>query len=117
MLFRSKPLSKIGHVNDVDRFLNPLAFYTGRLSMLAVTGLFAAVDRAGVAFVRRCYWIGNNPVLAVERVARRLPWVDPSHQTADGGEPSRLYLRTSIGGAILLTVLVLTIVLFVLVFL
>lgn len=112
-----KPLSKIGHVNDVDRFLNPLAFYTGRLSMLAVTGLFAAVDRAGVAFVRRCYWIGNNPVLAVERVARRLPWVDPSHQTADGGEPSRLYLRTSIGGAILLTVLVLTIVLFVLVFL
>ncbi|MFC6906089.1 Na(+)/H(+) antiporter subunit D [Halalkalicoccus tibetensis] len=128
-----KPLSKIGHVNDVDGVLNPMTFYTGRLSMLAVTETFAAVDRAGVALVRKCYWVGNNPVLAVGRVTSRLP-VDNGRRTTDGGspstserqpdggttgasDPSRLYLRATIGGTILLIVLVLTIVLFVLVFL
>ena len=133
-----KPLSKIGHVHDMDRLLNPLTFYTGRLSMLAVTETFAAVDRVGVSFVRKCYWIGNNPVLAVGRVARWLP-VDGDRRTTDGGsrsasdrrpdggagtigadadgDPSRLYLRATIGGTILMIVLVLTILLFVLVFL
>ncbi|KYH25888.1 F(420)H(2) dehydrogenase subunit L [Halalkalicoccus paucihalophilus] len=136
-----KPLSALGHVPDVDRILNPLVFYTGRVSMLAITGTFAAVDRGGVAFVRACYWVGNNPVLAVGRVTRRLPaWLVGEHSPADGGsrassdrrfdggespreptqtasEPSRLYLRTTIGGTIMLIVLALTVVLFVLVFL
>lgn len=136
-----KPLSALGHVPDVDRVLNPLVFYTGRVSVLAVTGTFAAVDRVGVAFVRGCYWIGNNPVLAVGRVTRRLPaWLVGERSHADGGsrtasdrrfdggeslrestptanEPSRLYLRATIGGTIMLIVLALTVMLFTLVFL
>ncbi|MCL7418026.1 MAG: Na(+)/H(+) antiporter subunit D, partial [Halalkalicoccus sp.] len=135
-----KPLSALGHVPDIDRVLNPLVFYTGRVSMLAITGTFAAVDRVAVSFVRSCYWVGNNPVLAVGRITRRLPaWlVGERHSSGgsrvssdrrfDGGEsleestptasePSRLYLRTTIGGTIMLIVLALTVVLFVLVFL
>ncbi|ADJ15779.1 Na(+)/H(+) antiporter subunit D [Halalkalicoccus jeotgali] len=135
-----KPLSALGHVHDVDRVLNPLVFYTGRVSVLAVTETFAAVDRAVVAVVRRCYWLANHPVLAVGRVTRRLPtWLVGDHSPANGGsrassdrrfdggtgvagtnadsESARLYLRTTIGGTIMLIVLALTIVLLVLVFL
>lgn len=109
-----KPLSKLGHVREMEAVLHPLVFYTGRVSMLAVTESFRAIDAAAVAFVRTCYWIGNNPVLAVDRIARRVPsWlVDTQHhRPADGGIPSRLSLRTTIGGTILLVVLVLTILL------
>ncbi len=138
-----KPLSALGHVDDVDRVLAPLVFYAGRLAVLAVTETFAAVDRAAVGFVRRCYWLGDNPVLAATSVARRLPaWLvgerhpgnggsrAASDRRSDGGEriegrtspesdgaSSRLYLRTTIGETILLIVLVLTIVLVVLAFL
>ncbi|WP_336363140.1 Na(+)/H(+) antiporter subunit D [Halalkalicoccus salilacus] len=80
-----KPLSGLGHVDDVSRILNPLVYQTGRLSMLAVTETFRAVDAAAVSFVRTCYWIGNNPVLAVARLARRLPaWLIDDLGPADG---------------------------------
>jgi multicomponent Na+:H+ antiporter subunit D len=81
-----KPLSRIGHVHDMEAVLNPLTFQAGRLSMLAVTESFRAVDAAAVAFVRRCYWVGDNPTLAVDRLARRLPgWLVSGSPFTDGG--------------------------------
>ena len=104
-----KPLSRVGHVRDVDRWLNPFVFYTGKSSMLAVTESYAAVDRAAVRLVRTCYWIGNNPVLAVDRVTRKLPpWLVEGSRPTDGGNPSTLHLRAGIGTTILLITLLLT---------
>ncbi len=108
-----KPLSKIGHVHDMERVINPLVFYSGKGGVYAVTETFAAIDRAGIRFVRCCYWIGSNPVRAVDRGTRWLPdgqrpdFVGRS--APDGGEVSRLYLRAGIGMTILLLGVVLTI--------
>ncbi len=109
-------LYKVGHVRDMDLFINPLVFYSGKAGVYAVTETFAAIDRAGIRFVRVCYWIGENPVQAAERVSRRLPRAmrpgflkEPT--TADGGLPSRLYLRAGIGLTVLVLAFILTLVL------
>ncbi len=112
-----KPLSKLD-LEDPALVVNPATYYTGRWSMLAVTETYRAVDRTAVNFVRRCYWIGNNPTFAVDRVARRLPdsivGVQEPAQT-NGGEPSRIHLRASIGTTVLLVTVVLTVVLWLLI--
>ena len=90
--------------------VNPATYYIGRGSMIVVTDTYRAVDAAAVGFVRHVYWIGNNPVLAVDAFGRRLPdWIVEleERQPADGGRPSTIPLRASIG----LTVLVLTVIL------
>ncbi|SFB93117.1 multisubunit sodium/proton antiporter, MrpD subunit [Halobiforma haloterrestris] len=110
-----KPLSKLD-LSDPARVVFPAGYYLGRWSMLAVTETYAAVDAAVVGFVTRCYWIGNNPVLAVEEAARRVPMVDvDERRPADGGQPSTIYLRTTIGTTVLLLTIVLTVVLWLLV--
>ena len=107
-----KPLSMIGHVHDVEIAVNRAVFYTSKAGVLAVTEVFAAVDRAAVRFVRTCYWVGANPVRAVERTTRWLPdGVRPSFlgkSSPDGGQVSRLYLRAGIGTTILVFGIVLT---------
>nr|WP_195892509.1 Na(+)/H(+) antiporter subunit D [Halopiger goleimassiliensis] len=110
-----KPLSKLD-LPDPATVLYPAGYYVGRWSMLATTELYAAVDRIVVGLVKRCYWVGDNPVLAVDAAARRLPVVDvEDRRPADGGRPSTIHLRTSIGTAILLLTIVLTVVLWLLV--
>ena len=47
-----KPLSKLGRVPDIDRVLNPTAFYGTRTVVRGVTETYAAVDRAAVAGTR-----------------------------------------------------------------
>ena len=107
-----KPLSKIGHVHDLEIVVNPLVYYSGKAGVYGVTELFGAIDRAGIRFVQTCYWIGANPVRAVERLTRRLPaGVRPNFvgkTSPDGGEISRLYLRAGIGTTILVLGAVLT---------
>ncbi|WP_255171595.1 Na(+)/H(+) antiporter subunit D [Natrononativus amylolyticus] len=112
-----KPLSKLDY-SDPALIVNPATFYLGRGTMRAVTGTFAAVDAAAVSLVRQCYWVGTNPVLAVDNTARRLPnWVVEvdEHRPADGGRPSTIHLRASIGLTVLLLTVILTIVLWLLV--
>ncbi len=112
-----KPLSKLD-LGDPFALLNPAMFYLGRATMLAVTELYRGVDAAAVALVRSCYWIGNNPVLAARHVSSRLPGnaFDPGEgRVADGGQPSRIHLRASIGLTVLLITVVLTVVLWLLV--
>ncbi|WP_440767315.1 Na(+)/H(+) antiporter subunit D [Natronorubrum sp. DTA7] len=110
-----KPLSKLD-ISDPATIVFPAGYYLGRWSMLATTELYAAVDRAVVGFVKRCYWLGDNPVLAVDAAARRLPMVDvEDRRPADGGRPSTIHLRTSIGTTVLLITVLLTIVLWLLV--
>ncbi|WP_306059075.1 Na(+)/H(+) antiporter subunit D [Natronococcus wangiae] len=112
-----KPLSKLD-LGDPAMVVYPATYYASRWTMLAVTGVYAAVDAAVVGAVKRCYWIGNNPVLAVEAAARELPgWmVDvDERQPADGGRPSTIHLRTSIGTTVLLLTIVLTAILWLLV--
>ncbi len=109
-------LYKIGHVRDVDLFINPMVFYSGKAGVYAVTETYAAIDRAGIRLVRRCYWVGSHPVAAVERVSDRFPRsMRPAfleeQVTPDGGQPSRLYLRAGIGTTVLVLALILTVVL------
>ncbi|MFC7231431.1 Na(+)/H(+) antiporter subunit D [Saliphagus sp. GCM10025308] len=108
-----KPLSKLD-IADPATIVYPVGYYVGRWSTLAVTELFAAVDRAAVSLVRSGYWVGNNPVLAVERATRGLPsWLVDLEETGrtDGGRPSTLSLRATIGTSVLLITLALTVVL------
>ncbi|AGB31256.1 monovalent cation/H+ antiporter subunit D [Natrinema pellirubrum DSM 15624] len=110
-----KPLSKLD-LGDPAMIVYPITYHVSRWTMLAVTEIYAAVDRVVVGGVKRCYWIGNNPVLAVNAAARRLPLVDvEERQPTDGGRPSTIHLRTSIGTTVLLLTLVLTVVLWLLV--
>ncbi|WP_247004797.1 Na(+)/H(+) antiporter subunit D [Halosolutus gelatinilyticus] len=112
-----KPLSKID-LPDPATVVVPITYYTGRWSMLAVTDAFSAVDRIVVGFVTRCYWVGNNPTLAVDEAAHRLPnWIVDveERRPADGGRPSTIHLRASIGTTILLLTLLLTVILWLLV--
>jgi multicomponent Na+:H+ antiporter subunit D len=112
-----KPLSKLDYA-DPALIFNSAGYHLGRTSMLAVTELYAAVDRAVVNIVTSCYWIGNNPVLAVDAAARRLPnWIVEveDRRPTDGGRPSTIHLRASIGLTVLLLTVVLTIVLWLLI--
>ncbi|ELY85623.1 Na(+)/H(+) antiporter subunit D [Natrialba taiwanensis] len=110
-----KPLSKL-EFTDPGSVIYPVGYYLGRWSMLATTNLYAAVDRFAVAFVKRWYWVGNNPVLAVDAAVRRLPMVDVAErQPADGGRPSTIHLRAGIGTTVLLLTVALTIVIWLLV--
>jgi len=110
------PLHHVGRVPDVDYLYNRGFFYAGRVLVVGVTELFAAVDRFAVRLVRVCYWVGANPTLAVLRASRHLPqslrptW--SGEHPADGGAPSRLYIRAGIGTSILLLTAVLTLMLF-----
>ncbi|UHQ95443.1 Na(+)/H(+) antiporter subunit D (plasmid) [Haloterrigena alkaliphila] len=109
-----KPLSKLD-LGDPARVVFPAGYYLGRWSMLATTELYRLVDAAAVGLVTRCYWIGNNPVLAVDAAARRLPMVDvEDRRPADGGRPSTIHLRTGIGTTVLLLTIVLTVILWLL---
>jgi len=110
------PLHHVGRVPDVDYVYNRAFFYGGRAVVVATTELYAAVDRLAVRFVRRCYWIGRNPVVTAQRLARVLPDslrpdLGEDRPAPDGGQPSRLYLRAGIGTTILVLVAVLTVVL------
>ncbi|ELZ16048.1 monovalent cation/H+ antiporter subunit D [Haloterrigena salina JCM 13891] len=109
-----KPLSKLD-LGDPARVVFPAGYYVGRWSMLATTELYRIVDAAAVGLVKRCYWIGTNPVLAVDAAARRVPGVDvEDRQPTDGGRPSTIHLRASIGTTVLLLTVVLTVILLVL---
>ncbi|SIS02056.1 Na(+)/H(+) antiporter subunit D [Natronorubrum thiooxidans] len=109
-----KPLSKLD-LGDPAMVVYPATYAVSRWTMLAVTETYAAVDAAVVGFVTRCYWIGNNPVLAVDAAARRLPMVDvEERRQTDGGRPSTIHLRTSIGTTVLLLTILLTVVLWLL---
>ncbi|AEH37633.1 Na(+)/H(+) antiporter subunit D [Halopiger xanaduensis] len=110
-----KPLSKLD-LPDPASFVYPAGYYLGRWSMIATTELYALVDAIVVAGVKRCYWIGNNPVLAVNAAARRMPLVDADERRpADGGRPSTLHLRMGIGTTVFVLTLVLTVILWLLV--
>ena len=136
-----KPLSKID-AGDPAMYLNPVGFYLGRWTMLAVTELYRLVDDVVVAGVVWCYWVGRHPTVAVERVARMMPdrvieldrprapdggavvsdgdsrpessWRRPATPKPHEGETiSRLQLRAGIGTSVLLITIVLTVVLLV----
>ncbi|QLK26683.1 Na(+)/H(+) antiporter subunit D [Natrinema zhouii] len=110
-----KPLSKLD-LGDPVMVVYPATYHLSRWTMLAVTETYAIVDAAVVGAVKRCYWAGNNPVLAVDAAARRLPLVDvDDRQPTDGGRASTIHLRTSIGTSVLLLTLVLTVILWLLV--
>ncbi|GAB7017295.1 Na(+)/H(+) antiporter subunit D [Halostagnicola bangensis] len=112
-----KPLSKLD-LGDPAMFANPATYYVGRGSMVAVTDTYRAVDAAAVGLVRQVYWIGNNPVLAVDALGRRMPdWMVEleERQPADGGRPSTIHLRASIGLTVLILTVILTIMLLLLV--
>jgi len=106
------PLHHVGRVPDIDFVYNRVFFYGGRGVVVAVTELFGAVDRVVVRFVRLCYWAGTNPTVFVLRVSRHLP--EPlrpalsEEHPADGGRPSRLYLRAGVGTSVLVLAAVLT---------
>jgi multicomponent Na+:H+ antiporter subunit D len=107
------PLHHIGRVPDIDFVYNRALFYGGRGTVVAVTELYGAIDSAVVRAVRLCYWIGTNPTVAALRASRRLPEslrpaLGDGRPPADGGAPSRLYLRAGVGTSVLVLAAVLT---------
>ena len=102
-----KPLSGIGHVRDMDRWLNPAVFYTGRGAMRGLTESYAVVDRVVVRVVVTGYWIANNPVTAASRFGIVTPELgNPGHPT---GRPNTTLLRASIGVTVLFVTVLVTI--------
>ncbi len=105
-----KPLSGVGHVRDIERWLNPLVFYTGRSAMRGLTGTYAAVDRVIVSVVVTAYWIGGHPMRAVTRIGLITP--APHHEALTSeGDRSTIPLRASIGLTVMLVTILVTVVL------
>lgn len=105
-----KPMSKIGHVNDVDRLTAPLVFYTGKYSMLAVTELYRFIDRIAVRLVVTGYWIANHPVQAMATFGVFEP-VTQSDSTMQSRTPDTRPIRADIGLTVLLITIGLTVLL------
>ena len=63
-----KPLSKLGRVPDVDAIYNPTMFYGGRGLVVAVTELWAGVDRLVMRTVAVAKRVGTDPQTAVQRL-------------------------------------------------
>jgi len=100
-------LDRVGTVPDVDAAYNRVGFYGARALVLAVTELWAAVDRLAVAAADLAIDVASDP----EAAARRAPG---SNRVL--GEPGERFapLRAGIGTSILLVVLVVTLLLAVL---
>ncbi len=106
-----KPLSSMGHIHDVDVVLYRETFYLTKYVTYLVTDSFKQVDRMGVSSVRTVYWIGANPVQAVEDLRNMLPAFLAGLLPEQGESPSRAYLRPGIGTSILILTGVLTVIL------
>jgi len=98
------PLSRVGHVPDIDAVYNRVTFSGGRALVVGVTELYAAVDRAVVAVATDATWAARNPVVVLARVA---PWVLPERARANGGAESDPDLQATVGQATLVVVLAL----------
>ncbi|UPM43890.1 Na(+)/H(+) antiporter subunit D [Halocatena salina] len=90
-VFLKNPLKRIGRVPDIDRLYNPLTLYGTRGVVLAVTELYAIVDRVVVALTRISVDVVEQPERAVERLTGR----------------EHVQLEASIGMSVLLVTLVL----------
>ena len=105
-------LYRIGHPRDIDRWINPGFYYTGRYLVLGVTDFYAAVDRLVVRSVRVSYWVGNHPLTAAAYVPGiNVEPAERSQRPTDGGRVRPLELRASIGLTVLLVVLLVTLLL------
>ena len=107
------PLSGVGHVRDIDRWLNPLVFYSGKLTMLAITETYARVDQVVVRTIVTCYWVGNHPVLAARRLGVVGDASGEQARSSDGGQPNTIPIRASIGFSVLVITALVTLVLLV----
>ena len=105
-----KPLSKLGHIHDMERILNPLVFYSGRAAVYGVTGAYAAIDRAAIRGTWWAYDVGGRPHDFVSRVQAHVDPAASSNPEYDEAEAPPI-LRTDIGMSILLVVAVLAVVL------
>jgi len=99
-----RPLSRVGTVPDVDALYNRVMFVGTRWAVVAVTELYALVDRGAVRLADTAIDVAQEP----ERYARRVP---ASERVL--GEPGDRHapLRAGIGRSILLVTLVVTVVL------
>ncbi len=102
-----KPLSSLGHIRDLDRWLNPLIFYTGRGTMRGLTGSYAIIDRFVVRLVVTTYWMANHPVEAARRGGVLSD--NDSLSTHPSGRPNTMPLRASIGLTVLLVTVLVTV--------
>lgn len=103
-----RPLAGIGHVRDVDRWLAPGVFYSGKYTILALTETYAVVDRAVVRLVVGSYWLANRPVEAATRAGIVDDRPEDEPRTADGGRSNTIPIRASIGLTVLVITLLLT---------
>ncbi|MFC3478662.1 Na(+)/H(+) antiporter subunit D [Halobacterium litoreum] len=88
-----KPLSGLGRVPDVDNAYNPLSFYATRYLVVAVTELYAAVDRVVVAAAKSAAGVVRSPAATAGSVVGR----------------DRVSLRADTSASILLVVVMLTV--------
>jgi len=90
-----KPISMLEPAPDVDYVYNRVAFYGTRTLVVAVTELYAAIDRVVVSATTGVTWAARNPVLVL---ARYTPWwVLPEQTQVDGDSELNPELQASIG--------------------
>jgi multicomponent Na+:H+ antiporter subunit D len=107
-----RPLERVGGtVPDVDYLYNRLSFFGSRGLVVAVTELYAAVDRVVVRTAKTVVWMFRNPIPALSTTA---PWLLPEQTRANGAEEVHPELQADIGQATFLVVAVLLGTLFVL---
>jgi multicomponent Na+:H+ antiporter subunit D len=100
-----RPLARIGRVPDVDAVFNRVGFYGTRALVVAVTELYAAVDRSAVAVAEASMAVSRDPEAAVRAVPG-------GEQLLGSGEHDPHPLRATIGTSVLLVTLVVTLLLF-----
>lgn len=98
-------LYRLGDVPDPMRIVPFGCYYVGKAGVFAVTESFAAIDRAGVALVRRCYGIGQEPVTHARQANAALP----ASLRPIPEDPGKHHIRAGIGTTVLLMVAVLTV--------
>ncbi|MDZ7850879.1 MAG: Na(+)/H(+) antiporter subunit D [Halodesulfurarchaeum sp.] len=95
-----KPLSKIGRVPDVDRLINPTAFYGTRTVVRGVTETYAAVDRVVAGGAYGIAGTLSNPYSLLTHLRRSLTEME---QPVKPGS-----FRSTIAASIVLLVVVLS---------
>ncbi|MFC7133793.1 MULTISPECIES: Na(+)/H(+) antiporter subunit D [Salinibaculum] len=100
-----RPLERVGGaVPDIDYVYNRASFFGTRALVVAVTELYAAVDRFVVRTANTTVWMFRHPVPALSMTA---PWLLPERTRANGDEELHPELQANIGQATFLVVAVL----------
>lgn len=95
------PISKLAWIPDVHKILYPAAFFAGKFAVLAVTELWAAVDRFVMNAAAVSIKIGSNPGKYAYDGLKRIPGISVE-SVSSTTKSDTIILKASIGTSIFL---------------